>query len=613
MRLSSPNKQCNECTVRSVPCPTYTTPILLLFIAAVLDDQGGPMIITELLDTTLRKAYEDNLLSPDLYLCMDIFCDVASALCYLHGLEEPIIHRDVSSANVLLKAVAKGEWKAKLSDFGSMSIQPQRLIQSTHLSIQALVPTSSASHKTVKKRTKSLSDLRSVVSAGDTITQLSREVDSCTPEERAKLLEVISSQTGDFRVSISTKDALAMKTELNISWNKLRAMRRWLQMWKIDMSSESHMRVRANDLIGSNIHAEMVPLSFQHKDGGEVIKQAPIASIPHLWDRIVTVLEQNQSNGKLTWHNGVIPSEEIWIKLGGDKGGGTFKFCFQILNVAAPNSTDCTNVISLFEAADSLTNLRICLGQYIQQVADICTRIWRLFSLMEEECHLLDVKNALKASDCGISYTRYHEAQMKRRELMDESQAVKSNIQMMEELLLVNVSLSPEELANHKSVIESICRYICEMKKKESELVNNTATLCNSIVNVAKQHCPSLLCEVEVISQKYFKMFTLFQKCHSTYDKNVVTDAEINTLEQDINNFMQFYRINFPTATVTPKMHILEAHVRTAILNRQLGYTSNSKVSTYNAITVESILESPITQKALSAKIEEHLFQSLLF
>ena len=82
----------------------------------------------------------------------------------------------------------------------------------------------------------------------------------------------------------------------------------------------------------------------------------------------------------------------------------------------------------------------------------------RLFSLMEEECHLLDVKNALKASDCVISYTRYHEAQMKRRELMDESQAVKSNIhvQMMEELLLVNVSLSPEELANHKSVIADI-------------------------------------------------------------------------------------------------------------------------------------------------------------
>ena len=102
------------CTMSQVHHPN-----LVLFIAAVLDDQGGPMIITELLDTTLRKAYEDNLLKPGLDQCMDIFCDVASALCYLHGLEEPIIHRDVSSANVLLKAMASGEWKAKLSDFGS--------------------------------------------------------------------------------------------------------------------------------------------------------------------------------------------------------------------------------------------------------------------------------------------------------------------------------------------------------------------------------------------------------------------------------------------------------------------------------------------------------------
>ena len=94
-------------------------PNLLLFIAAVLDDQGGPLIITELLDTTLRKAYEDNLLHSGLDQCMDIFRDVASALCYLHELEEPIIHRDVSSANVLLKAMANNRWKAKLSDFGS--------------------------------------------------------------------------------------------------------------------------------------------------------------------------------------------------------------------------------------------------------------------------------------------------------------------------------------------------------------------------------------------------------------------------------------------------------------------------------------------------------------
>ena len=92
-------------------------PNLVRFIAAVLDDQGGPMIITELLDITLRKAYEDNLLN--LGQCVDILRNVASALSYLHELEAPIIHRDVSSANVLMKVVARDKWIAKLSDFGS--------------------------------------------------------------------------------------------------------------------------------------------------------------------------------------------------------------------------------------------------------------------------------------------------------------------------------------------------------------------------------------------------------------------------------------------------------------------------------------------------------------
>ena len=100
------------CTMSQVRHPN-----LVLFIAAVLDDQGGPMIITELLDTTLRKVYKDSLLNME--HCMYILRDIASALCYLHELEEPIIHRDVNSANVLMQELARGKWKAKLSDFGS--------------------------------------------------------------------------------------------------------------------------------------------------------------------------------------------------------------------------------------------------------------------------------------------------------------------------------------------------------------------------------------------------------------------------------------------------------------------------------------------------------------
>ena len=97
-------------------------PNLLLFIAAVLDDEEGPMIITEILDMSLRKAYENRHLGPRNTTKTRIFRDIASALNYLHQHREPIIHRDVSSANVLLEAIANNVWKAKLSDFGSANL-----------------------------------------------------------------------------------------------------------------------------------------------------------------------------------------------------------------------------------------------------------------------------------------------------------------------------------------------------------------------------------------------------------------------------------------------------------------------------------------------------------
>ena len=46
----------------------------------------------------------------------------------------------------------------------------------------------------------------------------------------------------------------------------------------------------------------------------------------------------NFSTNRLTWHEGIIPSDEIWVKLGGDKGGDTMKVSFQLVNVPTPNS-----------------------------------------------------------------------------------------------------------------------------------------------------------------------------------------------------------------------------------------------------------------------------------
>ena len=48
---------------------------------------------------------------------------MASALNYLHLWKpQPILHRDVSSANVLLEPSGNGRWKGKLSDYGSANL-----------------------------------------------------------------------------------------------------------------------------------------------------------------------------------------------------------------------------------------------------------------------------------------------------------------------------------------------------------------------------------------------------------------------------------------------------------------------------------------------------------
>ena len=101
-------------------------PNILHFFGAVLDHPSGcHMIITEVMDTSLRKAYESKELTPDRHcrpVILSIMRDVAVGLSYLHCLLKPIIHRDVSSGNVLLQSIGPGRWRAKISDFGSAKL-----------------------------------------------------------------------------------------------------------------------------------------------------------------------------------------------------------------------------------------------------------------------------------------------------------------------------------------------------------------------------------------------------------------------------------------------------------------------------------------------------------
>ena len=97
-------------------------PNLLLFIGATL--RGELSILTELMPTSLRALLEQGELPRQQLI--SIACDIAKALNYLHLMRpDPIIHRDVSSANVLLDHDRDNSWKAKVSDYGSANFLRQ--------------------------------------------------------------------------------------------------------------------------------------------------------------------------------------------------------------------------------------------------------------------------------------------------------------------------------------------------------------------------------------------------------------------------------------------------------------------------------------------------------
>lgn len=91
-------------------------PSLIKFLGATLD--GDPIILTELMHTNLQTVIKQKQLAD--YQIIPLLQDIASAINYLHSYKpNPIIHRDISSTNVLLDGPVKSRWVAKVSDFWS--------------------------------------------------------------------------------------------------------------------------------------------------------------------------------------------------------------------------------------------------------------------------------------------------------------------------------------------------------------------------------------------------------------------------------------------------------------------------------------------------------------
>ena len=121
-------------------------PHLLQFIGATNDD-GNPLFVTELMEKSLRALLEQRQLSE--IEIRTISLDVARAINYLHEKKpEPIIHRDVSSANVLLWRQGD-QWRGKVSDYGTANFMQQTMTVAPGATIYC-APEALTSKQTVK-------------------------------------------------------------------------------------------------------------------------------------------------------------------------------------------------------------------------------------------------------------------------------------------------------------------------------------------------------------------------------------------------------------------------------------------------------------------------------
>lgn len=229
---------------------------------------------------------------------------------------------------------------------------------------------SAVTDRTLRQRTAEMEQLRQVVSASSSATQQAHELRHLAKAAQDQLLKdagLAPDRTGPRRGA-----ALAMKSDLHLPWYRLRKLRLWLSSFGVHFESEAEMRQQVHTDLPFHLLAEDVPLAI---DKSGTIALRPMVRFPDLTELVLHYIMQHYNAGSLCW-----PSEnhkdEIWVKLGGDHGGKSFKLCFQLGNVPHPNSVKNTVPVITFAAKDTPSNLATAFQPYAEQVTALRNTQW---------------------------------------------------------------------------------------------------------------------------------------------------------------------------------------------------------------------------------------------
>ena len=130
------------------------------------------------------------------------------------------------------------------------------------------------------------------------------------------------------KVIVPSSKTLALKSAVGLNTNQMRRTRYFMKSMGVRFQNEQHeTSLKDRMLISSNLQAENV--EFEEKNPsirGKIQKiVCPMVYVHDVCEFVHKRLDDLDEAGQLHWRNATIPPDEVWVKIGGDHGGGSFK------------------------------------------------------------------------------------------------------------------------------------------------------------------------------------------------------------------------------------------------------------------------------------------------
>ena len=180
---------------------------------------------------------------------------------------------------------------------------------------------------------------------------------------------------------INKEEGLALKVAGGFSWDQCDTINKVLGGKGVSYDGPAKVREYRKSLLGGQLESTMVDFKFKDTESpyavdDYVTKPAPCTSAKSMKDSVIDRLNRLNEKKLLTWYNNKMPENEVWLKINGDKGGGSTKCGFQIVNRIKPNSPDNNVLFCTFEAPDNYSNLRTALAPYAEEIIVIREITW---------------------------------------------------------------------------------------------------------------------------------------------------------------------------------------------------------------------------------------------